>query len=686
MTKKLGIVTFSAAVGRSYKENLEKVFGDDVDIFDFSFENNNFDSQNIINQIKNLDTILISTYSQYEMLRNYLTDDFNVVIAKLTLSKKGYNILKSLTDVDTAMLVNLSPEMAAETIGLLYQLGFDYIKFIPVYPNMGKIPNIDVAVTTGEMRFVPQRAKRVYDLGHRLIDESTIVELFINLGLEEYLANKSVSEYFDTLVTYNIGVEYLLGKSNALKNQLDALLSLMDKGVIYANKDNIIVSCNGNAENIVRINKIDMLGKAANKILPEIDFSDKQIKDKLVKINGKYISLSCYPILEKDGKYNGSYAIIEDFQSKEDAQNKLRLQLMNKGHVAKYTIDQILGNSSEIEEVRNLIKRMAKSKASVLITGESGTGKELVAQAIHNLSNNKDKHFVAVNCASFNPSLLESELFGYEAGAFTGASKSGKKGIFEMANNGTLFLDEIGEMPIELQAKLLRVIEEREIMRVGGSEVIKVDMRIIAATNLDLEEQIQKGLFRKDLYYRLNVLPIYVPPLRDRKEDIEVLIEYFKNSMHGNFVITKETMNALKEYNWDGNIRELINCVRYLDNLEKSKIEIDDLPHHIRRRISNEVRRDLKFDQLDEILEDEKCLVVLEILHEAFLNREKLGRKTISQKAYNKRFNLSEYDVKSVLKKLSYYELTNSSRGRGGSVISPKGIEFLEALKKLNAN
>lgn len=682
MKKRLGIVTLSEAVGLSYKENLEKIFGEDVEIFNFSFENSDFDNKNILDQIKSLDTILISTHSQYEILKNHLDKDFNIVIAKLTLSKEGYKILKSLKDVDIAMLVNLSIEMSIETIGLLYQLGFDNIKFIPVYPNMDKVPAVDVAITTGEMRFVPDDVKEVYDLGHRLIDESTIVELFISLGLEDHLTNKSVTEYFDTLVSYNVGVEHLLGKSNILKSQLDTLLSLMDKGVICVNKDNIIISCNGNAEHIVNINKSDMIGKNSREVLPEIDFSDKQIKDKLIEINGQYINMSSYPITGKNGKYNGAYAIIEDFQSKEDTQNKLRLQLMNKGHIAKYTIDQILGESKEIKEVRNLIRRMAKSKSSVLITGESGTGKELVAQAIHNLSYNKDKHFVAVNCASFNPSLLESELFGYEAGAFTGASKTGKKGIFEMANNGTLFLDEIGEMPIELQVKLLRVIEEREIMRVGGNEIIKVNLRIIAATNLDLETQIEKGLFRKDLYYRLNVLPINVPPLRERKEDIQLLINHFKNEIHGDFAISKKAMDFLKEYKWDGNVRELINCVKYLDNLGKATIEIDDLPHHIKKRISKDKDNDTKFLEAYSILNDKNYLVVLEILYDAFLNKEKLGRKSISQRAYERKYHLSEYDVKGILKELSQYRLINVSIGRGGSTISNKGINLMEEYEK----
>ncbi|QNO14331.1 sigma 54-interacting transcriptional regulator [Alkalicella caledoniensis] len=678
MKKRLGIITLSVDVGQTYRDQLSKVLDSEVEILTFSFENNDFDNIEKIENLKRLDAILISTQSQYEILKKYIDKDFNIVIAKLTLSKKGYDTLKSLGNMDTVMMVNLSLEMSLETITLLYQLGFDYLKFFPVYPNMEKVPDAEVAITTGELRFVPEKAKKTYDLGHRLIDKNTVIELLVALGLEEYLTKKSTRDYFGTLVSTNVGVEYLLSKSNILKNQFDTLLSLMDKGVICVDKDNTVTSCNGSAEKIVKINQTDMIGKNAQYILPEIDFSNTKVLNRLIKIKKKYITLSIYGIEGKNGEFNGAYAIIEDFQSKENTQNKLRLQLMNKGHIAKYNIQHIIGESKEITEVKDLIRRMAKSSSSVLITGESGTGKELVAQAIHNLSQNKDKHFVAINCAAFNTSLLESELFGYEAGAFTGASKEGSKGIFEMANNGTLFLDEIGEMPLELQVKLLRVIQEREIMRVGGQEVIKVNLRIIAATNLNLAHEILKGTFRKDLYYRLNVLPINVPPLRKRKEDIPLLFDYFMIRNNCKYVISREAIELLKNYRWDGNIRELINGVEYLDNLGKSTISIEDLPYHIKNNVNEQDARIDKKREMPFKFDNERYAVVLEILYESFKKRLKVGRKLISERAYEKNHHLSEYDVKKIMQELSKLELVNINLGRGGTTISDKGIKLME--------
>ena len=675
MDKKLGIVSLSADVGRYYKHQLADLFGSGVEISFYSFENGDLDITKNIEELKSLDIILISTYSQYEILKNYLGRDFNVVISKLTLSKESYQKLKTLKDIKNAMLVNLSLEMAIETMGLLYNLGIDNIKFTPVYPSIDKLPELDVAITTGEERYIPKGVKKSIDLGHRLIDEMTVVELFVGLGLEDRLTNKSVIDYFDKLVSYNTGLEYLLSKSNTLRSQLDTLLSLMDKGLIYIDKEGLIVSCNGSAEKILHISGSELIGRKALVALPQIDFFDCKIKNKLIKINNDNITVSIYRLNKSGQEFNGSYAIIEDFESKEKTQNKLRLQLMNRGHVAKYTIDNIIGKSQDIKEVKVLVERMAKSNSPVLITGESGTGKELVAQALHNLSNNKNRHFIAVNCAAFNPSLLESELFGYDPGAFTGAMKEGKKGIFEMANNGTLFLDEIGEMPLELQVKLLRVIQEGEIMRVGGNEIIKVNLRIISATNLDLAKQVKSDKFRKDLYYRLNVLPINIPPLRQRKEDISLLFEYFKEANDTHFKLDKGARRTIENHRWEGNIRELINCVLYLENLDKTVISNEDLPYHIKSLAKEEVL-DLNLEGLD--LKDDRQRIVLSILYDGFLNREKLGRKTISEKAYASKYNLSPYDVKAILQELSQAGLVNVSLGRGGSAISKEGIRLME--------
>ena len=246
----------------------------------------------------------------------------------------------------------------------------------------------------------------------------------------------------------------------------------------------------------------------------------------------------------------------------------------------EYNFSEIVGESDAMKKIYEIIKKVAATPATVLITGESGTGKELVARAITAHSLRKNMPFIKVNCAALPETLLESELFGHEKGAFTGAVQR-RKGRFELANKGTILLDEIGEIPPKIQAKLLRVLQEREFERIGGERPIKVDVRVIATTNRDLEKEIKEGKFREDLYYRLNVIPIHLPPLKDRKEDIPLLVKHFlkKYVAYGrdkNFEISEKAMKKLMEYNWPGNVRELENIIERIVVLSLRGKELEE--------------------------------------------------------------------------------------------------------------
>lgn len=251
------------------------------------------------------------------------------------------------------------------------------------------------------------------------------------------------------------------------------------------------------------------------------------------------------------------------------------------------SFESIVGHDSGLQDVINKAKRVANSPSTVLIRGDSGTGKELLAQAIHYESNRRKNPFVAINCAAIPENLLESELFGYEGGAFTGSRREGNIGKFEYANKGTLFLDEIGDMPLSLQPKLLRVLQERSIERIGGKKVIPIDVRVIAATHRNLEEMVEKGTFREDLYYRLNVIPLHTRPLKERRDDIVLLLRYFIrkhcrilkiNELHIDPVLEQ----WLIQYDWPGNIRQLENAVEYMVNIaESDAIGLHDLPEYL---------------------------------------------------------------------------------------------------------
>jgi DNA-binding NtrC family response regulator len=286
----------------------------------------------------------------------------------------------------------------------------------------------------------------------------------------------------------------------------------------------------------------------------------------------------------KEALKRGAY----DYLQKPFDQDKL-LETINRALARLDALDvEIISASPEMEAVKKMILKVARSSSTVLIRGESGTGKELIARAIHNQSPRAQDMFQAVNCAAINENLLESELFGHEKGSFTGAHAE-KKGLFEVADRGTLFLDEIAELDIGMQAKLLRALQEREIRRVGGTKPIKIDVRVVAATNRDLRAMVSDGRFRDDLYYRINVLSVDVPPLRERREDIPVLIDYFlkkhtRNSSHLVRGLAPDTRRLLMDYTWPGNVRQLESAIeRAILLCESEYIQVEDLPLEVRQ-------------------------------------------------------------------------------------------------------
>jgi len=283
------------------------------------------------------------------------------------------------------------------------------------------------------------------------------------------------------------------------------------------------------------------------------------------------------------------------------------LSLLREKFQTSFRLENIIGKSARMQELFKLIPRVAQSNSTVLITGESGTGKELVASALHNLSPRKGKNFVTINCATFPEGLLESEMFGHVRGSFTGAVHS-KAGLLEVANGGSFFLDEIGEMPLALQSKLLRVIENGTFRRVGGTADIKVDVRVICATNRNIVEEVASGGFREDLYYRLNVIPINVTPLRERKEDIPLLLEHFLVKFSGNSKkVSPEALQLLMAHTWKGNVRELENMVERMVLLsDREMIMPDDVPDEIKgtpEQIGGLPEIDSGFD-LERLMED----------------------------------------------------------------------------------
>ncbi|MBK5261495.1 MAG: sigma 54-interacting transcriptional regulator [Peptostreptococcaceae bacterium] len=350
--------------------------------------------------------------------------------------------------------------------------------------------------------------------------------------------------------------------------ELHTILDYSGDGFVSINKNSQITLVNDFGGKVFGVDSNTVIGEALLKVMPLIaNLSDALNPE--AKLHNDVISIGSFTLLYNriplvnEGKIVGAMATLKDIKTVQKEDYSIRYKQYSKVLYAKYHFDDIIGCSEAICKIKQVAENFAKTEATILITSESGTGKELFAQSIHNASSRRNGPFVAINCASLAESIFESELFGYVDGAFTGTRKSGKAGMFEMAEGGTIFLDEIGEVPINLQGKLLRVLQERNVMRLGDDKIIPVDVRFIAATNRNLVNEIQEGNFRMDLFFRLNVLRLAILPLRDRKDDILILAKTFlqKYGCNEDLILPGQILDTLKEYNWPGNIRELENLM-----------------------------------------------------------------------------------------------------------------------------
>lgn len=405
-----------------------------------------------------------------------------------------------------------------------------------------------------------------------------------------------------------------------IDNWIKAIFDNLYDGILIIDTNEVVIYINPSYTRITKVMYDEIVGYKLRDIRPgarlqNVLTAKKPIVGALREEYGIHYSVNMSPIFE-NSELVGAISVvsnIDDIYKLYQDVDKYKLKVkslenrINAIQKAKYSLNDIISQDISSIEVKNTIQKIANKDITVLIFGESGTGKELYANAIHNESYRADGPFVAVNCASFQGSLLNSELFGYDEGSFTGAKKEGKMGLFEAANKGTIFLDEISEMDFEVQAKLLRTLQEGTIRRVGSVKETSIDVRVIAATNRDLEEMVKDGSFRNDLYYRISVFPLVIPPLRERKNDIFPLVNNFinsyKNNLKKDIIISKEAMSALYNYDWPGNIRELRNSLEFAINMmENNVIEYNHLPV----RIQAEKKGYVTYKLTDKIREVEK--------------------------------------------------------------------------------
>ncbi len=416
-------------------------------------------------------------------------------------------------------------------------------------------PNTEVLVGGISVK----RVADIYNLKHIMLDvDINSLKIAVNSALNILSTNYEKDKHIQTILTTINGIT---------------------EAIINFNNNGEIIFLNNLAKKIFKEYSDDEIRKTlVSSIEENVIFSKGDpIFDKVLSINDKNYIVNLKPVIYQN-QVQSVIAIIYNANYIQEGEKQLRIKFNTKGYIAKNSFNNIIGESKILKDEIAKAKKYAKTNNAILISGETGTGKEIFAQSIHNSSTRADEPFVAINCAALPDSILESELFGYAKGAFTGANKEGKMGIFELAHNGTVFLDEIGEMNINIQAKILRVLQEKEISRLGDNKVIPIDVRIISATNKNLHDLIEEKKFREDLYYRLAVLELNIPPLNQRLDDIPYLVDYYINKNNYNVSFSNEAIQLLCSGKYNGNIRQLFNILeRAIVLSDSNNISANDL-------------------------------------------------------------------------------------------------------------
>lgn len=647
------------------------------------------------------DIFLASTRTILESVEGQLPPDRPRLAAARTINIENLEKLLTIEPNIRALVIGTSKETALMAISIIRSLGITYLDLIPCYNGGPAAPaDVKVAISTGLNHLVPPTAERIIDVGVKGIDISTYVELTQHLNVSKEVLNEISHYYIEALLAVSHKLHNIARMNESLKREIEVILNNVHEAIIAINRNGEIVVINPAAEQLLEVSGGTVTGKSIAAVLPHVDLnacleSGEEVLHEIKKVNDSYLIINASPITNEGGEITGAVITIHPVVEVEELETKVRRTLHRQGHTAKHTFGEIIGDNPEFKKALDLAKKFAKTDLTVLLEGESGTGKELFAQAIHNHSARKKGPFVAVNFAALPENLVESELFGYEDGAFTGAKKGGKSGLFEQAHKGTIFLDEIGDVSQGVQKKLLRVLEEREVRRVGGSTITPVDVRVIAATNQNLREAVRKGDFRNDLYFRLCTLPIWIPPLRERNGDVLLLVQYFARRAGGfSLQVEPPLEEFLLQYGWPGNIRELQNAVRYFCSMSlgNSVVTMNDLPAYMTRDARTEGGGDAgvrtgggeRYEQIVREFEWKNVLglvetILAEISQSSVLNQG-LGRQTIIKRLAAQNKVYPEYKIRYWLKALADMGYIDAGITRQGSKINRSGEQLLNYL------
>lgn len=678
MDKKVILITGSANTKHFLLEQLKEFIPNNFIIEAYESENET------IPELK-CDLLIVSSASMKDELDelNIEYDSQNIIVCERSIN---FDFIDQIADIpvnEEVLLVNDEPETTKSSINDLIELGLNHIKYHPYYPGIGSFKNLKTAITPGEIDKVPPCATKIIDIGPRIIDINTLYNIMDKLNLPHRDTTFITKKYMQKIINVSKRIAAINNNVNSLNVYLNNIVDSLVNGILVIDENGYIKYANEEMMKILSIGK-----KIENKNIRNIVDKDiiSYFLSRDVFENKSLVLMGTSIKMTKFNVPNSNNIVVTTNRDKKGSMKKSYSQdLLLKGHYAKYNFNNIIGESDLLLDTKKIALKLSKSDLTVLIEGESGTGKELFASSIHNNSNRKYGPFLALNFSALPDDLIESELFGYEEGSFTGAKKGGKIGLFELADGGTIFLDEIGDVSPKLQTKLLRVLQEKEVMPIGGTAIRKVDVRIIGATNKNLKNMVIEKQFRADLYYRLKIGYVFIPPLRDRLSDIDTLVSYFvQNETRANVKVNKNVLNEFKKYKWLGNVRELESTIKYMLAVRTSdELTLTDLPD--RKFFDEEIlSNDFVSNDDREYSMSDELAIVLQAVKLLQKNNIIAGRKNLSEKLIEQGYNITESQIRT---KLNYLEMNGyiiKKRGKNGTILTEKGVRCLDKINKSN--
>jgi len=674
MDKKRAVLLTTSEVTRDALVNqLNEYLDDDIEVVGYSVEHG-------LEDMIEADLYIFSSELQYRelLMAGHSFEGKNIVLGKRTVNTDHLDKIVEIPDKTKVLFINDSKESTIDSIEILNALGVSHIQYIPYYPGVETIDtDATIGITPGELGLVPEELETVIDIGTRIFDFTTIAKILVAFGVIDDKGGMFSKKYLQKIIGIAQRLSASKNRVSELRENLRNVIEGLEEGLLAYDQAGKITVFNENLKRILKPRSSATVGLKLNQVifnqkLLEYLMDKKRLENKVMTLEGEDVIIH-----KTQAPWKGvTIATFTASHPEAFSNGAMRKKIINSGYIAKYTMDDIIGVSNRITESKRIAGKLAQTDMTILIEGESGTGKEMFASAIHNTSGRQNAPFLAINFSALPEDLVESELFGYEDGAFTGAKKGGKEGFFEQADSGTIFLDEIGDISLKVQSRLLRVLEEKEIMRIGGNKIRPVNVRVIAATNKNLAKMVEEKKFREDLYFRLKMGYVYLPPLRERREDIPLLLDQLiSTSTIEDVQVSGEVYEELRKHDWLGNVRELKNTVTYMLAIKSNQfITVNDLPQ---KAFFNERQQ---LDSAPE-LADKELSYKIDRFERFLLNmiddNPGIGRKQLSARSYEAGVGMTENQVRGRLNKLEKEGFVQKKVGRFGSSLTDAGESLI---------